>query len=120
MRVSRNGAAALTGDERPERIETYVAQNLAAILDARWPRARLGFFGQAGRREVDFVIEAGRDTLAVEVKAAGRWEDRDLGGLEAFLAATPRCRAGILAHNGTEAVKLGHRLWAIPVGLLIS
>ena len=100
--------------------ETYVAQNLAAILAAWRPQARLAFFAQQGRREVDFVIEVGRDTLAIEVKAASRWDDRELGGLEAFLSVTRRCRAAILAYNGTEAVQLGDRLWAIPLGLLLG
>jgi hypothetical protein len=49
-----------------------------------------------------------------------RWDERDLAGLRAFLSATPRAKAAILAHNGTEAVKLGDRLWAIPVGLLLA
>lgn len=100
--------------------ETYVAQNLSGILEACWPRARLLFWNVQGRHEVDFIIEVGRDTLAIEVKAASRWNDRDLSGLRAFLSATPRCRAAILAHNGTEAVRLDDRIWAIPLGLLLS
>lgn len=100
--------------------ETYVAQNLSAILEARWPEARLSFWNVQGRHEVDFVIEAGRETLAVEVKAASRWDDRALSGLRAFLSRTPGCRAAILAHNGTEAVRLDDRLWAVPLGLLLS
>lgn len=99
--------------------ETYVAQNLAATLEARWPGARLGFWHVQGRYEVDFVIEAGRACLAIEVKAAGRWGDRDLTGLRAFLERTPRCRAAILAHNGASAVQLGPRLWAIPLATLL-
>jgi hypothetical protein len=45
---------------------------------------------------------------------------RDLAGLKAFVASTPRCAAGILAYNGTAPVPLGDRLWAIPLGLLLS
>lgn len=100
--------------------ETWVAQQLGALLDARWPRARLGYWHVQGRHEVDFIIEVGRDTMAIEVKAATRWTDRDLAGLRAFLAATPRCRAGILAYAGADAVHLEDRLWAIPMGLLLS
>ena len=33
--------------------------------------------------EVDFVIESGVDCWAVEVKAAERWEARELAGLKA-------------------------------------
>lgn len=101
-------------------LENHVATNLAALLEAHWPSARLFFWSIQGRQEVDFVIEAGRKTLAIEVKAATRWHERDLGGLKAFLAATPSCQAGILAHNGTDAVSLGDRLWAVPLGMLLS
>jgi hypothetical protein len=73
-----------------------------------------------GRYEVDFVIEAGRDCIAVEVKAGTRFAERDLAGLRHFLQITPRCRAAVLAHNGTDSVRLGDRLWAIPLSLVLS
>jgi len=69
---------------------------------------------------VDFVIEDGLDSIAIETKAATRWNKSDLSGLVAFLASTKRCRAAILAHNGTQKVKLGDRLWALPLATIIS
>lgn len=101
-------------------LETYVAQNLGAILGSDWPEARLSYWHVQGRHEVDFVIEVGREALALEVKASARWDDRDLAGLRAFLDKTPRCRLGVLAYGGTESVKLGDRLWAIPLSLVLA
>jgi len=101
-------------------VETWVAQNLAGILQSAWPRAGMFFWHIQGRHEVDFVIEAGDRCIAIEVKAAARWGKEDLAGLKAFLASTPHCAAGILAYNGTMPVPLGPRLWAIPLGLLLS
>lgn len=100
--------------------ETYVAQNLASIIEAYLPGARLHYWCVQGRYEVDFVLEWGRDCLAIEVKSSGRWEDRHLRGLQAFLEVTPRCRAAVLAYAGTEIQKLGDRLWAVPLGTLLS
>jgi predicted AAA+ superfamily ATPase len=100
--------------------ETYVAQNLSGIIDTRWPEASIYFWHVQGRYEVDFVIEAGNRCLALEVKSAVRWDDRDLVGLRAFLSSTSHCVAAVLAYNGTEMVKLGERLWAVPLGLLLS
>jgi predicted AAA+ superfamily ATPase len=100
--------------------ETFVAQNLAGIVAAGWPMAELFFWHVQGRHEVDFVLAAGRECLAIEVKAASRWNPRDLSGLRAFLAATPHCRAAILAYNGPDVVQLDARLWAIPLTLLLS
>jgi hypothetical protein len=101
-------------------IETYAAQNLLGIIDATWPQARLCFWNIQGRHEVDFVLEAGNRCMAIEIKAASRWDEHDLAGLRAFLTATKQCAAGILACNTPAPVKLGGKLWAIPLTLLFS
>lgn len=100
--------------------ETYMAQNLAALLEAHLPDARLGYWHEQGRHEVDFVIELGRRVVAIEVKAATRWNESDLSGLRAFLERTPACVAAVLAYNGREAVELGDKLFAIPMGHLLA
>ena len=100
--------------------ETFVAQNLAALLEAHLPDARLAYWHEQGRHEVDFVIEAGRQVMAIEVKAATRWSESDLSGLRAFAARTPDCIAAVLAYNGRQAVKLGGPLFAIPLGHLLA
>lgn len=100
--------------------ETYIAQNLLGIIDARWPEAHLYFWSIQGRHEVDFVIEAGRHCMALEIKSGVRWEAKELSGLKAFLSATPHCKAAILGYNGSESVKLGDKMWAIPLSLILS
>ncbi|MGH7151287.1 MAG: ATP-binding protein [Planctomycetota bacterium] len=111
------------GAEEPLRgalLETYVAQNLAAILRVHRPDAELAFWHVQGRHEVDFVIAERRSVVGIEVKAASRFDDRDLAGLRSFLAHTPEARAGLLAYDGTEAVSLGDRLYAVPLGLMLA
>jgi predicted AAA+ superfamily ATPase len=100
--------------------ETYVHQNLAGMLQAHDPRAELAFWNIQGRHEVDFVLTSGRRSLAVEVKAAGRFGERDLAGLRALRQRAPDLVAGVLAYNGTEAVSLGDGLLAVPLSLLLS
>jgi len=100
--------------------ETYVAQNLMGNIDAAWTGARLHFWNVQGRHEVDFVVEAGRSCIAIELKSGTRWTDRDFSGLKAFLSVTPHCKAAILAYNGADAVSLGQKLWALPVASVIS
>jgi uncharacterized protein len=100
--------------------ETYVAQNLAGILEAYLPDAWMGYWHEQGRHEVDFVIETGRKIFAIEVKAAARWSESDLSGLRAFMERTPACTAAVLAYNGKQAVKLADRLFAIPLGQLLE
>jgi len=100
--------------------ETYVAQNLFSILSARWQQATLHYWAVQGRHEVDFVIESGQNCIAIELKSSARWQEKDLSGLKAFLAATPHCKAGVLCYNGKDAVKLGAKLWALPISLMLS
>lgn len=100
--------------------ETYMAQNLTALLEAHLPDAQIAYWHEQGRHEVDFVIESNRRVLAIEVKVATRWSQSDLFGLRTFLERTPDCLAAVLAYNGTEAVSLGERLWAIPMGHLLG
>ena len=100
--------------------ETWVCQNLVALLDAHLPDAHLSYWHEQGRHEVDFVIESGRKVVAVEVKAASRWTERDLAGLRAFLDRTPQCTAAVLAYNGRVGANLGGRLWAVPIGSLVE
>jgi len=100
--------------------ETYVAQNLTALLEANMPDAQMSFWHEQGRHEVDFVIEYDRKVCAIEIKAATRWTEKDLSGLRTFLSRTPNCEKAVLAYNGEEAVNLGEKLWAIPMGKLLE
>lgn len=101
-------------------LETYVAQNLASIIESERCGRQLSYWHVQGRHEVDFVIESGRDTVAIEVKATVRWEPRDLSALRVFLDRTPRCRAAVLAHGGHGTHRVGERLWAIPITAVLS
>ncbi len=100
--------------------ETYVAQNLLSILDSRWQKATLYFWSVQGRNEVDFVIEAEQSCIALELKSASRWHERDVAGLNAFLRTTPHCKVAVLCHNGEDAMKIGEKLWALPINLILS
>lgn len=101
-------------------LETYVCNNLIGIIDSRWLDAELYFWHIQGRYEVDFIIESGNRCLAIEIKFGTRWEERDLSGLKAFISSTPSCMAAILAYNGYEIVRLGDKIWAMPLGVVLS
>jgi len=113
---SRNGNGSFAGPMT----ETYIAQNLSGIIGAHLPDARIHYWHVQGRHEVDFVIEHKRETIAIEIKSAGRWNTHDFAGLKAFLKTTPNCKAAILAYNGPEAIKIEKRIWAIPISMLLG
>jgi len=101
-------------------LEGYVAQNLLAILAAHQPDARMTYWNVQGRFEVDFIIEFGRETVAVEVKHGSRIQESDMAGIKAYMAGSKNCKAGIVAYNGTQVVKVGEKIWGVPVSLLLS
>jgi uncharacterized protein len=100
--------------------ETYVAQNLLAIVAAEMPEASFFFWHIQGRHEVDFVIQSGNRSMAAEVKYSGQWSPADLSSLKVFLAGTPDCAGAILAYNGTKTLRIGERIWAMPISGLLS
>ena len=66
------------------------------------------------------MLDAGNETIAIEIKNSSRWGENDLNGLKAYLKVTKKCRAAILAYNGTKLFKLDKKIWAVPIGLLLS
>jgi predicted AAA+ superfamily ATPase len=120
LTATRNLEATADEPLRGALFETYVYQNLSGILGAHLPEAELGFWSVQGRHEVDFVITHGRRAIALEIKSGSRFGQNDLAGLRFLLAKTPHIVAGVLAYNGTEAVALGEKLFAIPLGLVLS
>lgn len=101
-------------------LENYILQNLQSIISTHLPEARLGYWSIQGRFEVDFILEIGRQTVAIEVKYSSRIGQSDLSGLNAYLGSAKNCLGGILVYNGTEVIKLKNRIWAVPIGLLVS
>ncbi|MBN2167771.1 MAG: ATP-binding protein, partial [Actinobacteria bacterium] len=100
--------------------ENYVYQNIASIVVNSIPAGQIFYWQTQAGKEVDLIIERGRDLIAIEVKSAESWGGRDLAGLNEFLSVTPNCKAAVLAYNGRESAKLGDRLWAIPLGAFLS
>jgi len=100
--------------------ENYVYQNLEGILSTYYPEADIAYWNIQGRYEVDFIIEIGNETIAIEVKSSSRWKEPDLIGIKTFLNTSRRCRAGILAYNGKEVLRLEDKIWAVPIHLLLS
>jgi len=101
-------------------LENYVAQNLEGIFSAHYPDAKVTYWNIQGRYEVDFIVEIGSETIAIEVKNGSRWQERDLTGIKAYLSSSKRCRAAIFAYNGNEVVKLENKIVAVPISMLLS
>jgi len=100
--------------------ENYVFQNLQSILSSHLPDAKLYYWNIQSRHEVDFIVENGDQTFAVEVTSSSSWQAKDLAGLSSFLTSSKNCKMGIVAYAGAKVLHLGKSIWAVPIPLLLS
>ena len=96
-------------------LENLVLQDLVAWRDARLERAELGYWRTAIGEEVDFVVEADRRLLPIEVKAGARPRLSDAAHLRTFRAEYgSRARAALLLHTGSTLEWLAPDVLAAP------
>jgi predicted AAA+ superfamily ATPase len=107
----------LAGSDEPAgaHLENLVLHDLVAWRDARLERAEVGYWRTAIGEEVDFVLEAGRQLLPIEVKASARPRLADAAHLRTFRAEYgKRSRAGLLLHAGSTLEWLAPDVLAAP------
>jgi len=100
-------------------LEAWVAHQLRAWAAGRDPRPELSTWRTSAGHEVDFIIEAGRRILPIEVKATTRPVGNDLRGLESFLDLHPEARLGVLACACAETHAVSSRIVAVPFEALL-
>jgi uncharacterized protein len=111
------------GDLLGRLLDTFVAAQLRPEVELLQPRARLHHLRtQAGRQEIDLIIDLGRGrVIAIEIKAGTAPSPRDARHLawlrdelgDAFVR-------GILFHTGPHPFDIDDRIWAIPIAALWS
>jgi hypothetical protein len=107
----------LAGADEPAgaHLENLVLNDLLAWRDARLERAEIGYWRTASGEEVDFVIEAGRRLLPIEVKATARPRLGDAAHLRTFRGEYgKKARAGLLLHAGSTLEWLAPDVLAAP------
>ncbi len=102
-------------------LDTLVVAQLRPELDLLQPRARLHHLRtEAGRQEVDLVIDLGGGRLiAAEVKATSAPTSKDarhLAWLRDELGDS--FTRGIVFHTGRHPYPLDDRIWALPIATL--
>ncbi|MGQ0624618.1 MAG: ATP-binding protein [Sporichthyaceae bacterium] len=100
-------------------LESYVVNEVAK--QASWVQrpVRLSHYRDRDQREVDLILERGRQVVGIEVKANSTPVSAHAKHL-AFLRDRlgDRFVAGIVLHTGTHRLALGDRLAALPVSAL--
>lgn len=121
-------AAFLSGHFTPEALrsspeaggvfEALIYLHLHALAQLLTPKPRLFYWRTTTGNEVDFVLEWGRQLLAVEVKLSNQPKYADAESLRLFLDEYPETAAGLLVHTGTEIKRLHEKIVAVPWVLL--
>lgn len=100
-------------------LESFVVSELAK--QATWidRRVAIAHYRDRDQREVDVVIERGRQVAGIEVKATATPRPRDARHL-AYLRdrLADRFTLGVVLHTGHQRVVLGDRLVATPISSL--
>lgn len=100
-------------------LESYVVGELAKQCGWSEQPVAIAQYRDRDQREVDVVLERGRDIVAIEVKATATPTTAHAKHL-VFLRDRlgDRFKAGVVLHTGDRVLRLGDRLVALPVSSL--
>lgn len=105
-------------------IETFVFNQLSALLDAQTEPHKLFHYRDREKREIDFLIEnTAGDLLGIEVKAGSMVDSSTFKHLKWFknnLTPKQTTFRGIVLYSGEHAARFGVNLWAVPIHHLWS
>jgi predicted AAA+ superfamily ATPase len=109
-----------TAEECGPLLETLVGNEIRAYLERYHPGWKINFWRTHDDVEVDFVVETDWGFVAVEVKAASEWRNRDGLGLRRLMGElTPREVRTFGVFRGPAAAKFGE-IEVLPVAEFLS
>ena len=89
-------------DEKGLLLEHWIAQELHGRQGELWPEMSLFHYRTRHGAEVDFVLEIGRETWAVEVKASRQVSKLDLGGWASLAQRAGRLKRKLVVFLGNR------------------
>ncbi len=98
--------------------ETMVYMHLRVASELLVPKAKIFYWRTTTGKEVDFVIEHGRNLLAFEAKLTRQPSFHDIQNLLLFLEDHPQAIRGILLHAGNSIKWMHSKIIALPWWLL--
>jgi predicted AAA+ superfamily ATPase len=101
-------------DEKGLLLEHWIAQELHGRTRTLWPEMSLFHYRTSHGAEIDFVLEVGRETWAVEVKASRQVSERALTGFSSLASRARRLARKIVVFLGDRRQKID-RVEVMPV-----
>jgi predicted AAA+ superfamily ATPase len=108
----------MDADRSGKLIETFIFNELAALVDASNGKYRLYHYRDREKREIDFLIERDDQALlGIEIKAGSAIGEADFKHLKWFRdnIAKDKLFTGIVLYTGSQAGLMGKQLYAIPM-----
>ena len=104
-------------------LESFVLNELQRALPIQDADYRLYHWRSPDQREIDILIDGGRDLVCIEVKSSATVSSEDFKHLKWFAKDGPgrsRTCTGIVFYLGQEKLTFGDRNFAVPVSALWS
>lgn len=104
-------------------LESFVLNELQRALPIQDADYRLYHWRSPDQREIDILIDGGRDLVCIEVKASASINSEDFKHLKWFAKDGPgrsRTCTGIVFYLGQKKLTFGDRNFAVPVSALWS
>lgn len=101
-------------------LESFILHHLRSWASLQFPSVGIYYWRTTTDKEVDFVIERGRDLLAIEVKSTTTPRFSDIKGLQLFLKEYPEAKCGVLAYNGARLFRFTEKIFAVPIRLFLG
>ncbi|MBD3165053.1 DUF4143 domain-containing protein [bacterium] len=100
-------------------LETAVVNEIRKRIAHTGQRNALHFWRTAAGTEVDLLVEAGQEQIAVEVKKTATPRAKHASSLRTLMNDLPdRVKTGYLLHSGEETLPLAGGVTALPYGVL--
>ena len=98
--------------------ESYICLNLL-VYSSIYGGNLYYFRTQGGKeKEIDFILEMGKEIIAIEVKNTKKVGLREAQPLFFLKDILPDWKAGLIIYNGSETLSLGKDIFAIPWSII--
>lgn len=96
-------------------LETYVLNELIKHIDLAKNRAKIYHYRTTDQKEIDFILESAKGTIAIEVKYSKNVNLKSFKHIIDFKKKSKKLYKGIVFYLGDTILPFGEDLFAVPI-----
>lgn len=108
----------LSSTYRGSIFETFVFSEIFKSLKYSDRPTNIFFYRTTDRKEIDFILERGKEIIAIEVKFSQTVTKEDFRHIENLKNSAVNLKAGYVMYMGTRVLPFGKKLFALPASIL--